>query len=296
MNRQRPGIPPPGFRLPDSAHVGAVRYQVADLGRSLWFYQELVGLHLIDREDGASPRARLGAAGGVPVLLELVQKKGARAMPARGRLGLYHSALLLPTRTGLGSFVRHLDKTGYPVASADHLISEALYLRDPDGLTLEVYADRPREAWTVRDGEIVATIDPLDMDSLRKAGAEDRWSGVPVGSTIGHVHFFVGDLEQAAAFYHQGLGLDKVMWSLPGALFLSAGGYHHHVGTNTWAAGAPVAADQDVRLLEWELVVPNEASVDAVAASLNRAGIHVNAAGQVTAEDPWGITVKIRGS
>jgi catechol 2,3-dioxygenase len=289
VNRQTP------FRLPDSARVGAVRYQVSDLEPSLWFYQQLVGLHLLDRRD--SPRrARLGA-GGLGVLLELVEKKGARAVPSRGLLGLYHSALLLPSRVALGSFVRHLDETRFPFGSADHLVSEALYLRDPDGLTLEVYADRPRSAWTMRGREIIATIDPLDVDDVRRAGAAEPWTGVPAGSTIGHMHFFVGDLERAEAFYHRGLGLDKVMWSLPGALFLSAGGYHHHVGTNTWAAGSPVATGDDVKLLEWELVVPDRQSVDEVGKSLEDAGFEIGRRGsEILAKDDWGITVKIRGA
>jgi catechol 2,3-dioxygenase len=289
------GVQPSDFRLPDQARIGAVRYQVADLERSLWFYRELVGLHLIDRRtsDG-SLRARLGAAGG-PMLLELVEKKGVRPAPRTGRLGLYHSALLLPSRHALGSFVDHLEGAHFPFGSSDHLVSEALYLRDPDGLTLEVYADRPRSEWVVREGEYVAAIDPLDLDGLKTAAEGERWAGVPDGSAIGHVHFYVGDLDQAARFYHQGLGLDKVMWRLPGALFLSAGGYHHHVGTNTWMSSAPVATDADARLLDWELIVPDEASVTAAGQSLERAGFPVERDGAaIRARDDWGIEVRVR--
>jgi catechol 2,3-dioxygenase len=288
-----PGIQPSPFRLPESARVGAVRYQVADLERALWFYRDLVGLHLQDQltSDDAL-RARLGAEGG-PMLLELVEKKGVRPFPRSGRLGLYHSALLLASREALGSFVQHLESAGFPFGSSDHLVSEALYLRDPDGLTLEVYADRPRSEWVVRGDEYVATLDPLDLVDL-KAVAGARWSGVPAGSVIGHVHFYVGDLDRAAAFYHHGLGLDKVMWSLPGALFLSAGGYHHHVGTNTWVSGAPVATDADARLLDWELRLPDESAVAAAARSLEQAGFAVTRADSaVLAKDDWGIVVKI---
>jgi len=287
------------FRLPDSAHVGAVRYQIADLERSLWFYRDLVGLHLLDRVDvPGPPRARLGVPSGA-VLLELVEKKGARPVRRTGQLGLYHSALLLPSRVSLGSFVRHLEASGFPFGSADHLVSEALYLRDPDGLTLEVYADRARSQWAKRDGEYLTALDPLDLEGLRALAAGEPWSGVPDGSVIGHVHFYVGDLERAAAFYHHGLGLDIVMWSLPGALFMSAGSYHHHVGTNVWAAGAPVATDDDAGLLFWELVVPDAATVNNVAASLVDAGFRVLSAGDsgatesASAIDDWGIRVTI---
>jgi catechol 2,3-dioxygenase len=288
------GEAPRGFRLPDEARVGAVRYQVADLERSLWFYRELIGLHLIDRLtlDG-SLRARLGAASG-PMLLELVEKKGVRPVPRTGRLGLYHSALLLPSRSALGSFVDYLEGARFPFGSSDHLVSEALYLRDPDGLTLEVYTDRPRSEWPIRDNEYIAAIDPLDLDGLKSAAEGERWAGVPDRSVIGHVHFYVGDLDRAAAFYHQGLGLDKMMWSLPGALFLSAGGYHHHVGTNTWMSGAPVATDTDARLLDWELVLPDQTSVNAAAESLRQAGFGVERAdSSVRSRDDWDIEVKI---
>ncbi len=239
-------------------------------------------------------RVDLGAAGKPPVLLELVEKKGARPVPTSGRLGLYHSALLLPSRQALGAFVRHLDDARFPAGASDHLVSEALYLRDPDGLTLEVYADRPRNEWKTRDGEYLTALDPLDWDGLRGLSPEVRWTGVPAGSVIGHVHFYVGDLPQAEAFYHHGLGLDKVGWSLPGALFLSAGGYHHHVAVNTWVGHAPVATDDDARLVEWELIVPGSADVAEAAASLAMAGYRtVRECDVSVAGDPWGIRVKV---
>jgi catechol 2,3-dioxygenase len=271
-----------------------VRYQVADLARALWFYRELVGLALIGQvTEGGALRARLGTPDG-RMLLELVEKKGARPVPRTGRLGLYHSALLLPSRAALGSFVQHLEAAHFPYGSSDHLVSEALYLRDPDGLTLEVYADRPRREWVMRDGEYVAALDPLDLDDLKAVADGARWTGVPAESVIGHVHFYVGDLGRAAAFYHQGLGMDKVVWSLPGALFLSAGGYHHHVGTNTWVSGAPVATENDARLLDWELILPDAASVAAAGESLQAAGFPVERDGStVRARDDWGIAVTI---
>ncbi len=295
------GIHPANFRLPDQTRIGAVRYQIADLDQALWFYRDLVGLHLHDRGTAGNGLqvAYLGVPGGA-VLLELVEKKGVRPVPRSGRLGLYHSALLLPSRAALGSFVTHLEAAHFPFGSSDHLVSEALYLRDPDGITLEVYADRPRSEWVVRGDEYVATLDPLNLEDLKLSAAGARWTGVPVGSVIGHVHFYVGDLERAAAFYHRGLGMDKVVWSLPGALFMSAGGYHHHVGTNTWVSGAPVATDDDARLIHWELIVPDAATVDALSQSLGEAGFPVLRASYgaategLSARDDWGITVNVR--
>jgi len=137
--------------------------------------------------------------------------------------------------------------------------------------------------------------DSLDLPDLLRAAGSERWSGMPAGSRMGHVHLFVGDLERAAAFYHAGLGLDKVVWSYPGALFLSAGGYHHHVGTNTWAAGAAPAGPGDARLLEWELVLPSTADAAGALASLEAGGADIQrSAGGGLARDPWGTAVRIR--
>lgn len=129
---------------------------------------------------------------------------------------------------------------------------------------------------------------------MEAAGAE-RWQGVPPGSVIGHVHFYVGDIPRAEAFYHAALGFDKVIWSWPGALFVSAGRYHHHVGLNTWAAGSPAASEDDVRLLEWELVVPRAEAIEGAAMSLEENGyaIERTPGGDVLARDPWGITARL---
>jgi catechol 2,3-dioxygenase len=287
-------IPPPGFRLPESAHVGAVTLQVADLDRSLAFYRDLVGYHLIDRHASAPRAARLGAPGSDVALLELRERPGARPVPRRGLLGLYHFALLLPDRPSLGRFLRHLQANEVHAGAADHVFSEALYLTDPDGLQMEVYRDLPRDQWQSRDGELVSGVDPIDARGLLQAAGTVPWAGVPSGSIIGHVHLYVGDLAAGEAFYHAGLGLDKTISTFPGALFLSAGGYHHHIAVNTWAAGAPVATDADARLLHWDLIVPDRTAIAAARDSLQHAGAIVEADGDaVRAVDPWSITVRI---
>jgi catechol 2,3-dioxygenase len=269
--------------------VGTVRLQVADLDRSLAYYERVIGLGVLDRSEGA---AQLGAEPGRP-LIELRQRPGARPVPRRGRLGLYHFAILLPERAALGRFVRHLGELDVPAGMSDHLVSEAIYLSDPDGLGIEVYADRPRDRWEYQGGQIVMATNPLDVSDLLAAAGESTWTGAPPGTLIGHIHLFVGDLERSAAFYERGIGFDRTVWSYPGALFMSAGGYHHHLGTNTWAAGAPPAAEADARLLEWELLVPGTRDAAHALERLAAAGAPVQREAGV-ARDPWGTAVRIR--
>ena len=228
-------------------------------------------------------------------MVELREAPGAAPVPRRGRLGLYHYAILLPDRPALGRFLRHLSEIGERAGMSDHFVSEALYLTDPDGLGIEVYADRPRGAWRHEDRQLTMTTIPLDVEALFRAAGGERWSGMPSGTVLGHVHLFVADLERAAAFYHAGLGLDKTVWSYPGALFMSAGGYHHHVGVNTWAAGATPATDDDARLVDWELFVPDADAVQAAAKSLENAGFEVTPEGDsIVARDAWGIKLRLR--
>jgi catechol 2,3-dioxygenase len=295
VSPERIGLRPPGHQAPDTLRLGKVTLQVGDLERSLAFYQDVIGFQLLDRADSTGQRwARLGTLDG-QALLELREKPGARFAPHRRRLGIYHFAVLLPTRGDLGRFLRHALERGVHVGQSDHRYSEATYLVDPDGITIEVYRDRPREEWRVtNEGEIVSGGDPLDRAALSEAAGSEEYRGLPNGTVIGHLHFYVGDLEQAASFYHAGLGLTKVTWSWPGALFLSAGGYHHHVAINTWAAGSAPSGDDDARLLTWELVLPDESSLRATADSLRAAGYPVVAGEDgLVASDPWGITAKL---
>lgn len=294
MTQQAIGIAPPGFRLPDATHIGRVRLQVSDLARSIAYYDRMLGLRVIGR---TKDLVSIGANDDDRVLLELNELPGARAVPRRGLLGLYHFAVLLPDRASLGKFVAHLTEIGEYAGMSDHLVSEAIYLSDPDGLGIEVYADRPRETWIATYGQIAMTTKPLDVADLVAAARGERWTGAPAGTVIGHVHFHVGDIEKASGFYHAALGMDKIVWSYPGALFMSAGGYHHHVGTNTWAAGAPVATENDARLLDWDLVLPDEVSAESAARSIEASGFTVDRSdGIPVAIDPWGIRVRLRAA
>jgi catechol 2,3-dioxygenase len=284
------GVPPPTFRLPDATHVGTVHLQVSDLQQSLAYYEDVLGLR---PRDITKSSAALGADKDERLLVTLQSRPGV-TRARRGAFGLYHFAILLPDRAALGRFAAHLASLEVRVAMADHLVSEALYLWDPDGLGIEVYADRPRESWQQHGRELAMTTDPLDIQSVIASGRGERWAGPPLGTTMGHVHLHVGGLEEAEAFYHRALGFDKTVWSYPGALFMSAGGYHHHLATNVWSPGPSPAADQ-ARLLEWELVVPLDADVTAVIRSLRDAGYHtVEARNEVTATDPWETQVRIR--
>jgi catechol 2,3-dioxygenase len=283
------GHRPPGFRLPDGTRVGRVRLQISDLPRSLAYYQDVMGFRLLTRGGG---QAMLGVTDGAP-LLELRERPGATR--PRGRLGLYHFAVLLPDRGALGRFVRHVQSLGLHPGAADHLVSEALYLTDPDGLGIEVYADRPRAEWSARGEELVMASDPLDWEGLTAAAGEHAWTGVPDGTVVGHVHLHVGDLAAAARFYHAALGLDITASTYPGALFLSAGGYHHHLGVNIWAGpGATPPRDDEARLLDWELVLPASGDLAPAATSLEQAGYSVSPGMEGwEAADPWQTTLRL---
>jgi catechol 2,3-dioxygenase len=279
-------------RLPDDLGLGPVRLQVADLVRSLAYYRDVLGFRVLER---TRETAALAAHGDEAVLIRLVERSGVSPAPRRGRLGLYHFAILLPDRAALGRFVAHLAATGVRAGASDHRVSEALYLTDPDGLGIEVYADRPREKWEWRAGELVMGTDPLDLDRLVAAAAGEPWAGMPAGTRIGHLHLHVGAIGPAEEFYGRALGLATTVRGYPGALFLSAGGYHHHLGVNTWAGGDAVpASPEEARLLEWTMVIPGTGAVESVARRVGEAGYPaVPADGDWMLTDPWGTRLRL---
>lgn len=290
------GEPPSGYRLPDATRLGRVRLQIADLERSVAFYEETLGFRAVTQSAG---RAALAAHGDDRIVVELIERAGARSAARGGRLGLYHYAILVPDRAALGRFARHLSTSGIHVGASDHRVSEAFYLHDPDGLGIEVYADRPRSAWRRVGKELMIATDPIDMRGVLGAALDQPWTGMPAGTVIGHVHLHVGDLSLAAAFFSEALGFDRVTWSYPGALFLGAGGYHHHLGTNVWAGerAMPPAAD-DARLLEWTIELPDAGALAAAADSLSTSGhpVSTHDNGDVSTRDPWGTAVRLRVS
>jgi catechol 2,3-dioxygenase len=237
--------------LPDDAHVGQVSLTVRDLDRSVSFYRDVLGLTetASPRDAAASTAIALGAPGGRG-LIELHENTNAIPKPRRST-GLYHFAILVPSRPALGRSLRRLSEQRYPLTGAsDHLVSEALYLDDPDGLGIEIYRDRPRAEWPARNGQLVMATDPLDLQGVfDEPGAETPWPGLEAGTVIGHVHLHVPHLDTAEQFYCGRIGFEPTVRGYPGALFVAAGGYHHHLGLNTWTGiGAPPPPEHAVGL------------------------------------------------
>lgn len=207
--------------------IGTVRLVVHDLNKVADFYTGALGL---EKLGGDGSHARLGAGG--RTLVELTADPAARKASPR-EAGLFHAAFLLPARADLGAWVHHASNSRLPVQGAsDHLVSEAIYLADPEGNGVEIYTDRPRSAWTGPDGKIRMATDPLDIDDLA-ASARGPWRGAPEGTVVGHIHLQVGNVADAGAFYRDRLGF-PVMAHYPGAAFYGSGGYHHHIATNIW--------------------------------------------------------------
>jgi catechol 2,3-dioxygenase len=263
------------FRLPAETHIGHVHLQVPSLDAALRFYQGVLGFRLV----GSSGRpAGLSATGDEPYHVLLSERPGASARPAH-RAGLYHVAIRLPGRQALARLLRRLLTQNWPLLGfADHGVSVAAYLADADGLGLELYADTPRSQWRWKDGQVVMGTDPLDVAGLLRSVEYEAgpWNGIDRAADIGHVHLQVADLARAEAFYHGLLGLDVTQRSVPGALFLSAGGYHHHVGVNTWhSRGAPPAPADAIGLRSFALRLPDERSWRAAVERVMRAGLPV---------------------
>lgn len=267
-------------------HMGTVALAVGDLERSLHFYQNNLGLQLREQSDGA---ALLGADG--RALLALTEQPGALPVQ-RGRTGLYHYAILVPSRVDLARLLRHMIDTRTPISGAsDHGVSEALYLNDPDGHGIEIYRDRPKGEWPrMASGELSMVTDPFDFEGVlaEVTPGRIRWDGIADGTTIGHMHLHVASIRDAEAFYVGVLGFDMLQRYGGQALFVSAGGYHHHIGLNTWAgAGAPPPSKEAARLNWYEIVVPDSEAQRAVLARLDVAGIpYAEEEGVATFEDP----------
>ena len=269
--------------------IGHVSLTVADLDRSIAFYTGPLGFEVIARE---GTEATLGA-GGKP-LLYLTEYSGARPWPGFAT-GLYHFAILLPTRADLGRWLRNWLDHGYPLpGQGDHLVSEAFYLSDPDGNGIEVYRDRPRSEWQWEGGRVKMDSLPIDVKGVLAAALDEGkpWEGFPTGTTVGHVHLQVGDIPQAAAFYVDTLGFDLVA-EMPTALFVSAGGYHHHLGMNTWhSRGAKAAPEGTAGLRDFTIVLPDETARQRVLERLTTAGINPEwEDGTAAVRDPWGTKV-----
>jgi catechol 2,3-dioxygenase len=249
-------------RISPATSLGPVELVVGDLDRMSAFYEQAIGLTPIAREGSV---ARLGDAGST--LVELVGDPDAPLRP-RHSTGLFHTAFLVPSRRELARAVRRVVDSGWSFTGAsDHLVSEALYLDDPEGNGIEIYRDRPREEWARDGGDVRMATLPLDLDAVMAELDEERPTAA--GAIVGHVHLQVAAIPATEAFYAGGLGLDVTVRGYPGAVFLSAGGYHHHIGANTWgSAGAAPAPTGSRGLRRYTIVVPDEAELGRVAARL----------------------------
>lgn len=259
--------------LPGTTHTGQVHLRVGDLERSLAFYRDILGYQV---EESGTRSVKLRPSPDQLPHFRLDEVAGVPPMPRR-MAGLYHAAIRMGSRPDLARTIRRLVDHGWPVPGmSDHGVSEAFYLNDPDGNGLEIYADRPRDQWGYRDGKLQMVSEPLDLESLFSTIADEPNSEVamPETSDIGHVHLQVSDLARAERFYVDILGFDVTQRNYVGALFISAGGYHHHIGLNVWAGRNVPGPSEDVAgLIDFTVLVPDSATLDAVAQRLSDAGL-----------------------
>ncbi|AXI08325.1 glyoxalase [Oceanobacillus zhaokaii] len=256
-----------GFHSKPTTYVGHVRLKVENLQRSLQYYQEIIGFDILEQ---TSSSAKLTTDGKTSIL-SLEQPEN--VIPKQGRTtGLYHFALLLPEKTDLANIVVHFTEKGIRFGSSDHLVSEALYLHDPDGNEIEIYIDRDPSEWSWNGEEVAMTVDPLDFDRLLKNRVPGKsWEGLPEGTLMGHVHLHVSELEKTEEFYVKGLGFDVVNRYGSQALFLSTGKYHHHIGVNTWnGVGAPKPPENGVGMESYTLLLPNEEAFNKTITNLRK--------------------------
>lgn len=271
--------------------IGRVRLKVRDLARVSEFYRQALGMSLLDQTGN---RATLGTPS--EPLLDLIGAPGLAPSDRHGA-GLFHTAFLLPDRADLGRWLAHIAARGVRLQGAsDHLVSEAVYLSDPEGNGIEVYADRPVADWPVSGTEIKMATEPMDYQGVLDAGAGSAWSGMPEHSRVGHMHLQVGNTKTAEAFWHGIVGFD-VTCHYPGAAFFGSGGYHHQLAGNVWnSRGAGIRPDGTAGLESFEIVATDPAILDAVAARAAAEGLTADrGADSLTLNDPWGIGVTLRG-
>jgi catechol 2,3-dioxygenase len=280
------------YTLPPDIRFGILSLTVSDLHRALSFYQGVLGFEVSQRKVNT---VRLALPGG-PDLLEL--NENPKAQPRPGHTGLYHFALLLPNRVELArAFQRLIDARYNPEGFADHLVSEAIYLSDPDGNGIELYRDRPREEWPFDNGQLSMSNAPLDINGLLEElrGKKHKTDSLHPETIIGHLHLRVASIPAAQAFYTKTLGFDLMQYFGHSAAFVSAGGYHHHIGFNTWqSAGSPPPPPDSTGLRCLTLLLPSQAELDSLLTHLKETGADLHAsAKELRIADPSGNQIKL---
>jgi catechol 2,3-dioxygenase len=259
------------FHRKPSTFVSEVHLKISNLNQSIQFYKEIIGLQVLNKSDKS---ARF-TADGEHTLIVLEEVENAATNSGR-KTGLYHLALLLPNRTELANSLYHLLETRYPLQGAsDHLVSEAIYLADPDGNGIEIYADRPEDRWTKNDGTIEMATNPLNAQDLIAQKSNERFVALPPETIMGHIHLQVSSIKCSEEFYGA-LGFNVVNRYGHQALFISTGGYHHHIGLNMWqSAGAEAPSPNEVGLKTFTVKFPNDESRDQAVERLKKLGAEV---------------------
>jgi len=274
------------YALTRPAHVGRSHLVVTDLASVSGFYQKMLGLSVLEKTASGEV---LGVSG-VPLLTLSTDSKAETA--PRNAAGLFHTAFLLPDRTELARWLRHAAHNNVVLDGAsDHLVSEAIYLSDPEGNGIEIYADRPHDVWKFhQDGQVEMATNRLDLQALYDSAPDDSWAGMADGTAIGHIHLQVGNIPEADTFYRDVLGL-KIMARYPGASFFATGGYHHHVAANIWnSRGAGTRSEKMTGLADYSLHFNDKAALETAKAALETLEIKTEARdGGIFLRDPWGI-------
>ncbi|MEK5067491.1 VOC family protein [Sporosarcina sp. FSL K6-1508] len=279
------------FHKAPHIYTGEVHLNVLDLNRSVQFYQEVIGFKVLKE---ASNKVVLTADGKTPLLI--IEQPGNVTPKEPQKSGLYHFALLLPNRADLGAIIKHFIQQHIRIGASDHLVSEALYLSDPDGNGIEIYTDRSPDLWSWDNGKVAMSTDPLDGESIIAESAGQNWDGLPAGTVMGHVHLHVANLLEAKTFYNA-LGFEVVS-NYPQALFMSNGKYHHHIGLNTWnGEGAARPTSGSVGLQSYTLIYPDETTLNDAIGELKALEVEIELSGSgFVVEDPSGNRINLRAA
>ncbi len=274
------------FALTRPFHVGSAHLVVSDLATVSDYYQKVIGLSVIEK----SPSGEVLGAGGKPLLTLTTGNSVSRA--PRNAAGLFHTAFLVPNRKELAHWLANAAHANVPLEGAsDHLVSEAIYLSDPEGNGIEIYRDRTPLEWTYhQDGTVAMATDRLNLQELYNSAPKESWGGMADGTAVGHIHLQVGDIPQADAFYRDVLGL-KIMARYPGASFFATGAYHHHIAANIWnSRGAPKRATNMTGLSDYTIQFNDSQALDKALSALQVQEIDTTKTAEGwSLKDPWGI-------